>query len=79
MASEISKAAIRNDLPEFFSQVRKRLRAGANVYGDISFSRDPMQLIGEVEQELLDVAGWSWILYHRLQKLKAALREIKTE
>lgn len=79
MATEISKAAIKNYLPEFVAKMRKRLRAGADAYGDVSFSRDPLQLIDEVEQELLDVAGWSWILYHRLQKLKAALREIKTE
>jgi hypothetical protein len=42
----------------FTSAVRHRLEAGSETYGDSSFSRDPAELVGELQQEALDLAGW---------------------
>lgn len=55
----------------FAGAVEARLQAGRLAYGDKSFQRPPQALIGEVEQELFDVAAWSFILWTRLRRLKA--------
>ena len=56
----------------FVSAVRARLEAGRTEYGDRSFSKPPAEIIGELQQEALDLAGWGFILYCRL----AAMREV---
>ena len=58
---------------EFARAVNARLEAGRASYGDASFSRHPAVLCGEVEQELLDVAGWGFILWCRMRALRDAL------
>lgn len=52
---------------------------GAVEYGEKSWSKDPIALIGEVQEELADVAGWAGILWCRLQRMKVALSEIRDE
>jgi len=49
--------------PAFAESVRKRLDAGRVSYGDRSFSRDPAELVEELRQEALDLAGWGFVLY----------------
>jgi hypothetical protein len=58
--------------PEFVEQVRARLAQGAREYGDRSFDRPISELLGEIEQELLDVCGWSFLLWCKLRALQAA-------
>lgn len=59
--------------PTFATAVRHRLDAGARVYGDRSFSAEPAELIREVQAELLDVCGWSFVLWTRLEAMRADL------
>jgi hypothetical protein len=59
--------------PEFAAIVRRRLDVGAREYGDASFTRPPSELSGEIEQELLDVVGWGFVLWCRMQALRARL------
>jgi hypothetical protein len=59
--------------PAFTESVRQRLEAGRAAYGDRSFSRDPVALVREVQAELLDVCGWSFVLFQRLEDVQAAL------
>jgi hypothetical protein len=56
--------------PEFAEAVRRRMEKGRKNYGDASFFRPPEELAREVEEELLDVAGWSFILWTRLRALE---------
>jgi len=53
----------------FWLRLRERLEAGAQSYGDASFRREPAELAGEIEQELLDVCGWVFVLWCRLRRL----------
>ena len=53
--------------PRFTRAVRDRLDAGQRAYGDRSFSRHPAELLEELQQEALDMAGWGFVLYTRLQ------------
>src|SRR5262249_4799044 len=59
----------------FTAAIEDRLRQGAVIYGDLSFARDPADLAGEVEQELLDVCAWSFIVWCRVRALRDALTE----
>jgi hypothetical protein len=58
------------EVARFLSMVRDRLHAGRREYGDQSFTRPPAALIGEIEEELLDVVGWSAVLFARVQRLR---------
>jgi hypothetical protein len=51
----------RDHFSTFAHAVAERLEQGASVYGNASFHRDPAELTGEIEQELLDVCAWSFI------------------
>jgi NTP pyrophosphatase (non-canonical NTP hydrolase) len=57
----------------FAAMVAERLKAGRRAYGDASFARDPADLAGEIEEELADVAGWAFILWTRVRRLKERL------
>lgn len=53
---------------EFFRQIRERLKAGAREYGDASFQRPDAELHREIEEEILDIAGWSYVLWVKLRE-----------
>lgn len=53
--------------PEFMEEVRKRMEKGRAVYGDRSIRRPPAELRGEMTEELLDVLGWAYWLWLRVQ------------
>lgn len=69
----ISDRALETDWPDFVTSLSARLRVGAKTYGDKSFTRPLSELLEEIEQELLDQAGWAFIAYCRLQEMKRAL------
>lgn len=46
---------------DFIGRLRKRIDAGRAEYGDVSFTRPPAELIGEMDEELLDVCGWAFV------------------
>jgi len=62
------------ELVEFWLRLRERLEAGARSYGAASFGREPAELAREIEQELLDVCGWAFLLWCRLRRLAPLLR-----
>lgn len=63
--------------PLFASLVAKRLEAGRREYGDRSFSKDPRELVREVEEELFDVCGWAFILWSRMHNVRVALEGLQ--
>ena len=56
--------------PEFERSMKQRLRVGHQEYGDRSFSRPLFSLLGEVEQEIYDIIGWSFIALTRFSSLR---------
>jgi len=58
--------------PDFAARVRERLEAGRTAYGDQSFAREPAELLGELQQEALDLAGWGFVLFQRLEAARIA-------
>jgi hypothetical protein len=63
----------------FVAELRARLVVGAKEYGGSSFERPVAEIIGEIEQELLDVCGWSVIAWVRLLALRAAVDRVCSE
>ena len=63
----------------FASNVAARLEAKKQKYGDRSFSREPLELVREIEEELLDVSGWAFILWSRIHDLRAAVESLKVQ
>ena len=55
---------------KFVKLLDKKMKKGYKEYGDKSFDRDVPDLIGEIEEELLDVCGSSIIIFARLEELK---------
>lgn len=66
-----------DDITEFVALLLERLRAGEKQYGNSSFKRPLVEVIGEVEQELLDVSGWSLIAWTRLRRLRERIARIE--
>lgn len=57
-------------LDEFFARVRQRHEDGAREYGDESYARPMHALVIEIMEELEDVAGWAFIGWERLRRLR---------
>jgi len=62
---------------DYTTDVERRLRSGQHEYGDKNFSADPRQLLRELQQELLDVSGWGFILWRRLERVRQCLEGAK--
>lgn len=60
----------------FVEEVRKRLEAGKETYGDSSFTRPVEDIAREIQCECLDLAGWGFILYCRVEAMRQAISEI---
>lgn len=61
--------------PAFEAAMQERLREGYKQYGDWSYDRpiDTKEgLLRMVEEEVMDIVGWSFILWVRLRDLARA-------
>ena len=56
----------------FFERLHEKLEQGAKEHGDKSFDLTAPRLIEELQAEALDLAGWGWILWDRLERLRVA-------
>lgn len=74
MEHPVSDEKIAIDFPDYMRELAGRLRSGAETYGDGSFSRTGPELCGELSQELLDICGWGFVLWCRIQELEKKLR-----
>lgn len=71
----MSDEAIRS-FPLFTDAVSKRLDRGRRDYGDSSFTKPMEAVLDELAAECLDLAGWGFILWTRIQKAIDAARSI---
>jgi len=65
--------------PAFADEIRRRLEAGKCLYGDASFQARPAALVREIDQEIMDIIGWSFILHVRLAALAEKLEKLHVE
>lgn len=59
-----------DDLAKFLHLVRARLEKGSEDYSDKSLERPTQDLLGEIVEELADVAGWAAVLAARIFALQ---------
>lgn len=71
------RPATRAAFAEFCRRVEARLAQGARVYGDSSLDLPTPRLLNEIQQELEDVAGWSVLLWARLERIRKQHEEIR--
>jgi hypothetical protein len=64
-------------LPQFVGEMEARMQAGKNEYGDSSFECELKRLVVEIQQELVDNANWSHILWTRMELLKRKIARIE--
>ena len=57
----------------FMMALDDRIEQGALAYGDKSFERPPVELLEELQLEALDLAGWGYVLWERIERMKAKL------
>jgi len=57
----------------YFGELRSRLKVGAECYGEKSFDKTDGRLLQEIQEEILDIAGWSYILWAKIERLKKAV------
>ena len=67
----------REVFPEFIETLRARMEQGFKKYGDKSFERSGVELLEEIEQEVLDICGWSVVLYNRIRVLKERIKVVE--
>lgn len=60
---------------DFCKEIRTRLVTGKREYGDSSFERSLPRILSEIQDELKDVCGWSFILHRRIEELRKVLTE----
>lgn len=58
--------------------VSERLEKGAIAYGNKSFSREPTELLREIDEEIADICGWSFILHVRVRRLIDSIQKVLT-
>ena len=66
-------------LPDFHAKMASRMRVGQREYGDRSFELSPLRLIDEIQQELIDVANWSFVLWQRLEQMRVAISNARLQ
>lgn len=62
---------------QFVAAVGARLEQGRREYGDRSFSRHPLTLLREIEEEIEDIAGWAYVMHRRVKQIREALEEVE--
>lgn len=55
---------------EFVRAVEAKLDRGKDEHGSESFGLGTSTLIEELQNEALDLAGWGWLLWKRLEDFK---------
>jgi len=54
--------------------IKKRLEAGKREYGDSTYGLSSSELAYEIEEELLDVAGWAFFLWLQINGMKNTIK-----
>ena len=60
---------------KFIGLLKKRLKEGEIQYDDKSFARPLRYAIAEIQEELADVAGWAFIGWTKLERLRKRMED----
>lgn len=63
----------RDDFDEFIRVLTQRMEDGYWTYGDKSLNQPIPKTLGELEQELIDIPGWSYIAWRRIRRIRSLM------
>lgn len=69
----------KRELPGFIEDLEKKLKLGYEEHSDVSFARMPEDLVGELLEECIDIAGWSLVLHTRIKAILPHLEDLRAE
>ena len=75
VCTELSKIFIDTEFDKYSEKVREKLHKSSVEYGDKSFSMDPVELLGELKEECIDVMGWGMFLFKKLDTIERIYKE----
>ena len=61
---------------DFVDRLYRKCAAGEATYGDKSFTTSTDAGIREVQEELVDVAGWAMVEWIKLERLRESLKQL---
>ncbi len=61
---------------DFVKALWEKMDKGRQEHTDASFDKPATDLVDEITEEILDICGWSVLLYTRLKRLKKAVKRI---
>jgi len=64
---------------KFLEAVLAKAEVGYAEYGDRSYGREPSNLIGEIQEEIVDIAGWGAIAWCKLERLREKAAELEAD
>lgn len=67
-----------DDFEAYRTALEARMDKGKGEYENKSWNAEPIKLLDEVMEELVDAAGWAGILWCRLYRMRRALAEQKS-
>ena len=62
-----------DDFEEYITQLRAKVEEGAKEHGDKSYDLQASKVVVELQKECLDIAGWGYFLWRRLEKVRKLL------
>jgi len=75
MGEQDQLAPVFDHYADFLRRLRIKLEHGARRYGEASFDRPVLELLDELEAEALDLAGWGFVLFVKIERLRAKVRK----
>jgi hypothetical protein len=65
--------------PGFEARLRDKLQKGYEEHTDASFARMPEELVEELREECIDIAGWAMVLDTRIGAMTGHLETMRIE
>ena len=61
---------------DFMARIQQRIETAEQTYGDRSLHDTTIHLLSELEEEVLDIAGWGFFLWKRMQVMRDKFKRI---
>ena len=65
--------------PEYVLELAQKLHRSKGVYGDSSFSLEPLQYVIETIAEAVDISGWPFLMFSTRPELRDVALEIAAD
>lgn len=67
------------EFAQFVLVLHDKLERGEQTYGNASFDRPLPRTLDELLEELVDICGWAWVMFVRIEALKESLTTMQVD